>query len=425
MPAETRPDDRAHAGDQLHRPALAGGGQQRVGEDDGPASIGRIDDRPPAVADDPDERLQLGDERLAGRDPQLDDVALECRRVPADEPRLCRVRRPGERQALGQVVELEHALLAEDGQLAALGRRQPVDVEHGDRAGREDISPNSRSSWSAWIRRAVSADTRAGRSPAIAHRMSTSWVARSTVTPTSRMRAGNGPDATARDREDRRQPARLEQPPELEDGRIEALDMADLDGRRAGAPMPRRRSGRPPPASRPAASRRGRRCRARARPGSSGRWLVVGAAMTTASRSASASIAIGSRRPGRRTAVAAARAPGSGSAMAARRTPGSAPSTRRWFRPIVPSPISPTRISRSPTGDQAPVIARPLGRAARALERRPDRGPDRGDDRALVLVREAREHRQRQGRRPPRSVTGRSAWMPRSSTYGWRWTGIG
>ena len=56
-----------------------------------------------------------------------------------------------------------------------------------------DISPNSRSSWSAWIRCAVSANTRIGRSRAIQDRMSTSWVARSMVTPTSRMRAGNGP----------------------------------------------------------------------------------------------------------------------------------------------------------------------------------------------------------------------------------------
>ena len=55
------------------------------------------------------------------------------------------------------------------------------------------MRPNSRSSWSAWMRCAVSAETRSGRSPAMAHRMSTSWVARSTVTPTSRMRAGNGP----------------------------------------------------------------------------------------------------------------------------------------------------------------------------------------------------------------------------------------
>ena len=115
--------------------------QQRVREDDRPAAVGRVHDRPAAVADDPHECLELGDERLAGRDPQLDDVALEGRRVAADEARLGHVGRAGEGQPLGQVVELEHALLAEDGQLAALGRRQPVDVEHRDGARRERHEP--------------------------------------------------------------------------------------------------------------------------------------------------------------------------------------------------------------------------------------------------------------------------------------------
>ncbi len=40
-----------------------------------------------------------------------------------------------------EVVELEHALLADHGQRPALGRRQPVDMEHPDRARRERQQP--------------------------------------------------------------------------------------------------------------------------------------------------------------------------------------------------------------------------------------------------------------------------------------------
>ena len=85
--------------------------------------------RPPSRTT-PHERLELGGERLAGRDRQLDDLARRTSARTADQPRVRRVGRAGEGQALGQVVELEHALLADDGELAALGRRQPVDVEH-------------------------------------------------------------------------------------------------------------------------------------------------------------------------------------------------------------------------------------------------------------------------------------------------------
>ena len=124
-------------GHQLHGSAFARCGQERVGEDDSPAPVGRIHDRPATVAHDVDERLELGDERLTRRDAELDDVAFESGCIAPDEPRRRGVRRAGEGQALGQVVELEHALLAEHRQLATLGRREPVDVEHGDGARRE------------------------------------------------------------------------------------------------------------------------------------------------------------------------------------------------------------------------------------------------------------------------------------------------
>ena len=81
-------------GHQLHRPAFPGRGEQASRQDDCPAPVGRVDDRPATVADDAHERLELGDERFARGDPQLDDVALEGRRVAADQPRLptCRWR---------------------------------------------------------------------------------------------------------------------------------------------------------------------------------------------------------------------------------------------------------------------------------------------------------------------------------------------
>ena len=240
------------------------------------------------------------------------------------------------------------------------------------------------------------------------------------------------PRATARDGEDRRQPAGLEHPPELEDRRVEPLDMADLDRRRAGRAMPRRRSDRLPPiveasgfSTRTAIPRS---IAARV----SGRWLVVGAAMTTASRSASASMASGSRRAGRRTVRSPRRAR---PAPDPRRPPGgrraAPPRTRRWLRPIVPRPISPTRTSRSPTGDQAPVIGRRLPR--RAAVSRPASAPAR-DARprtAAITVPwsssgEPRDTSAATGsaRTPGRSPAGRRG-CPRSSTYGWRWTGIG
>ena len=46
-----------------------------------------------------------------------------------------------ERQALREVVELEHALFADHDQLPALRGRQPVDVEHAGRARRKVEQP--------------------------------------------------------------------------------------------------------------------------------------------------------------------------------------------------------------------------------------------------------------------------------------------
>ena len=108
--------------------------------------------------------------------------------------------------------------------------------------------------------------------------------------PTSRMRAGNGPArrlvmANTLDS----QPG-LEEPAELEDRRIEPFDVADLDRARRSRARPS--PGRPPPRWWPrAASRRAPRCRDRwPRVTRSSDASSSGEAMTTASRSASASI---------------------------------------------------------------------------------------------------------------------------------------
>ena len=101
--------------------------------------------------------------------------------------------------------------------------------------------------------------------------MSTSWVARSTVTPTSRIRAGNGPARRRRDRVDRRQPAVVDQPAELEHGRVEPLDVADLD-RAPRSRGPRRRSASPRRSWPRAASRRGPRCPRSMAARASGTW---------------------------------------------------------------------------------------------------------------------------------------------------------
>ena len=292
-----------------------------------------------------------------------------------------------------------------------------------------DISPNRRSSWSAWIRLAVSAETRAGRSPAIAHRMSTSWVARSTrhadVADPGRERTR---PAGSRSRRRDRQPAGLEQPAELEDRRVEPLDVADLDGRRARrrcrgddlVGLGRRRGERlldedgdaaldRGQGERQVAGRRSRdddrvevrlgqhrhRFRERLGAGSRGRGGQRG------------------RRPGRRW-------PRGGRRAAPRRT-------RRWFRPIDPSPISPTRTSRSPTGDQAPVIG--AARSARLGVALPG-ARRRARTAAMTVAWSSSERPGYIGSDRDCAATlgrsrGRSAWIPRSRTYGWRWTGIG
>ena len=196
---------------------------------------------------------------------------------------------------------------------------------------------------------------------------------------------------------------RVEQPAELEDGRVEPLDVADLDGHARRAAPRRRSRSRPRPWSRPAASRRGPRSRARWRRAPAATWVVVGAAMTTASRSASASIASGSAKPWRagRGRWPRRGRPRSGSATATRRAPSVAPRTRRWLRPIEPSPTSPTRsvavADRATRSRPSSRRRRPGGRVA-SRRSTTGRGP-RPIDLVLLGVGQAGEHRQRQGPR--------------------------
>ena len=84
------------------------------------------------------------------------------------------------------------------------------------------------------MRLAVSAETRAGRSPGDraedVHVVGGEVDGDADIADPGRERAG----APARDRKDVRQPAGLQQAPELEDGGVEALDVADLDRWGAG-----------------------------------------------------------------------------------------------------------------------------------------------------------------------------------------------
>ena len=106
----------------------------------GPRPVLAVDVRRATRADGPHERVELGLERLVGSHLDVDDVARERRGVAGDQPAAREVG-AGEGQALGEVVQLEHALLPDDAQLAALGGRQPVDVEHARRARREVQQP--------------------------------------------------------------------------------------------------------------------------------------------------------------------------------------------------------------------------------------------------------------------------------------------
>ena len=226
--------------------------------------------RPP-FADDAEERVELGGERLGGGDRQLDDLALERRRVAADEARVRRVGRPRERQALGQVVELEHPLLADDDELAPLGRRQPVDVEHarsrrtGSGAGRT-AGPRGR--------RGSAGRSRRRRATAARRRSTTGCRRRGSRGRRSRRRRGSGPGTARpgarRSRRSRDSQPVADEPAELEDGRVEPLDVADLD-RHAALARRGRRSASPRRPSPRAASRRGPRCRARSRRGRAAR----------------------------------------------------------------------------------------------------------------------------------------------------------
>ena len=137
-----------------------------------------------------EERVELRGERLGGRDRQLGDLALERRGVAADQPRVRRVGRPRERQALGQVVELEHALLADDDELAALGRRQPVDVEHA--RSRRTGSGAARTAGPRG-RRGSAGRSRRRRATAARRRSTTGCRRRGSRGRRSRRRRGSGP----------------------------------------------------------------------------------------------------------------------------------------------------------------------------------------------------------------------------------------
>ena len=116
--------------------------EQRVGDAHGPRPVLAVDDR--RAARRGRRPTNASSSAASGSrvvDVEVDDVARERRGVAGDQRAARRGRRRGERQALGQVVELEHALLADDAQLAALGGRQPVDVEHARRARREVQQP--------------------------------------------------------------------------------------------------------------------------------------------------------------------------------------------------------------------------------------------------------------------------------------------
>src|SRR6476620_9619441 len=105
---------------------LACSRQQGMCEGDRPAAVLAVDHRASARSDDAEERAELVGERLGVGDGQLDFRTREGRCVPTDEPWVRRIRGVREREPLGEVVELEHALLTDDRELAALRRRKTV-----------------------------------------------------------------------------------------------------------------------------------------------------------------------------------------------------------------------------------------------------------------------------------------------------------
>jgi hypothetical protein len=119
---------------QVYRTVLRRCHQEGVGESDGPQTVLGIHLRSPAAAEDAHELVELGFERLHDVDVDLRHIAAEGRGIAVDQLRPLEVRaRKG--QVLSQVVQLEHALVADDHQVAALGRREPVHVEKRGGAG--------------------------------------------------------------------------------------------------------------------------------------------------------------------------------------------------------------------------------------------------------------------------------------------------
>ena len=153
----------------------------------------------------------------------------------------------------------------------------------------------------------------------------------------------------------------------------------------------------------------------------SGRWAVVGAAMTTASRSASASIASGSAKawaPDR----AAAAAEGLGVEV------GDGDQAHVGQAAQDAQVVAAHRAEADQPDAQLAVADRGPGGGHRAAARSGaalDGGAHGGDDGLCSSsVRPGNIGSDRECA-AAWSVSGRSASMPRSTTYGWRWTGIG
>ena len=152
----------------------------------------------------------------------------ERRRVAGDERAVGQVRLR-ERQALGEVVELEHALLADDDELATLGRRQPVHVEHPGRARREVQQPEQQvlvRGVLALGQLRVDARRPLAGDPAQHVGVVGGEVDRHADVADARRERARAP---ADDGEDAGEPALAQQLAQAQDRGVVALDVADLD----------------------------------------------------------------------------------------------------------------------------------------------------------------------------------------------------
>ena len=164
---------------------------------------------------------------------ELGGVAGERRCIAVDERRLRERWRLREHQPLGEVVELEHPLLADDDELSPLVRREPVDVEHAPRTRREAEQAEQEilvCRVDALSRLGMHADRSLAGDPAEDVDVVGRQVDRHPdVADPRRERACPAAD----DRVDRGEPAVGEQAAELQDRRVESLHVADLHGNAA------------------------------------------------------------------------------------------------------------------------------------------------------------------------------------------------